>query len=510
MKASLASAPVRRDRLALLAATLAYAALLLTKYRSVPDGLVNDQAEELLRGLILVAERRLEVLTFVVGNSAETLWLYVLGASAKLLGPTVLALALPSALAAAATAWLTVRFFLERQPAAPWWVPFLLAAGSPWLFHYGRSGLRAITAPFFVALVALLLQRAQGRLDRRGPFFSAGAVAGLSLYGYTAARLLPMALGVAFAIVFARDRDQRRAWRRAALAAAGGMTLASIPNLVFFAAHPVEFLVRGGYSVIGTAEGKLLNVLATLALPLHYPDRYRFVWGDAHVLDAFSASMTGSGVDPVPLAAGLLATFGLVITLRRSGDLTALFLVATHGLTVIFLGPFGPSLTRVLLLVPVLTFYAAVGTLELARTPRARLVAGAVLAAIVIASLTTYFRRLSDPGRQSRVYVGEVQTAMGERARVLAASGPVVAVVSDDGNVTRTLAWGTPTSVVEFRRRPFDYREVEAALPARTLLVETYPVFAPYRPPGFTETPSPDLRWRELTAEAAAIPPTGP
>lgn len=499
-----------RDRLALAAATLAYMALLLYRYRTVPDGLVNDQAEELLRGLILVAEHRLEVLTFVVGNSAETLWLYVLGASAKLLGPTVLALALPSALAAAATAWLTVRFVLERQPAAPWWVPFLLAAGSPWLFHYGRSGFRAITAPFFVALVALLLQRAQGRLDRRGPFFAAGAVVGLSLYGYTAARLLPMALGVAFAIVFVRDRGEPRTWRRPALAAAGGMTVASIPNLVFFVAHPVEFLVRGGYSVIGTTQGKLQNVLATIALPLHYPNRYRFVWGDAHVLDGVSASMTGSGVEPVPVVAGLLATFGLVITLRRSRDLTALFLVATHGLTVLFLGPLGPSLTRTLLLVPVFTFYATVGTLELARTPRTRFVAAAVLAALLFVSLTTYFRRLSDPERQSREYVGEVQTAMGERARALAASGPVVAVVSDNGNVTRTLAWGTSTSVVEFRRRPFDYRKVEAALPARTLLVETYPVFAPYRPPGFTETVSPDLRWRELTAEAAPTPPTGP
>lgn len=502
--------PSRRERLALAAATLAYAALLLYRFRTVPDGLVNDQAEELLRGLILVRERRLEVLTLVVGNSAETLWLYVLGVSAALLGPSVLALVLPTALAAAATAWLTARFFVERRPDAPWWIPFLLAAGSPWLFHYGRSGFRAITAPLSVALAALLLQRAQARIDRPWPFAAVGAVLGLSLYGYTANRLLPMALAAAFAFVLAREREERRPRLRGALACAAGFAFVSIPNVVFFVKHPVEFLVRGGYSVIGDLHGKLLNVLATVGLPLHYPYRYRFVWGEAHVLDGVSASMTGSGVDPVPVAVGVLAVLGLVVTLRRSRDLASLFLVATHALTIVFLGPLGPSLTRDLLLVPVLVFYASVGTLELARTPRARTAAGAVLALVAAASLGTYFRRLSDPLRPAREYVGEVQTAMGERARTLAASGPLVAVVSDDANVVRTLAWGTATSVIEFRRRPFDAREVQALLPARTLLVETYPVLDPWHPPGFSETPSPDPRWRELTAGPAATPPTGP
>lgn len=502
--------PSRRDRLALAAATLAYAGILLYRFRTVPDGLVNDQAEELLRGLILVRERRLEVLTFVVGNSAETLWLYVLGASATFLGPTVLALVLPTALAAAATAWLTARFFLERRPDAPWWIPFLLVAGSPWLFHYGRSGFRAVTAPLFVALAALLLQRAQERPDRPGPFLAAGAVVGLSLYGYTAARLLPIALGAAFAVVLLRVGGDRRTWRRAALAAAGGMAVASLPNVLFFVKRPAEFLMRGGYSVIGDAHGKLMNVLATIGMSLYYPHRYRFVWGEAHVLDGFSASMTGSGVDPVPLVAGLLATLGLVVTLRRDRDLAALFLVATHVLTVLFLGPLGPSLTRVLLLVPVFTFYAAAGTLELARTPRARNVAGVVLALAAAASLWTYFQRLADPERPAREYVGDVQTAIGERARALAASGPLVAVVSDNANVVRTLAWGTATSVIEFRRRPFDAREVQALFPARTLLVERHPVLDPWHPAGLSETPSPDPRWRELTAGPAATPPTGP
>ncbi len=498
--------PVRRVGLPLAAASVAYLAVLLVRFRTVPDGLVNDQAEELLRGLLLVKERRLEVLTFVVGNSAETLWLYVLGLAATLLGPTVLALVLPSALAAAATAALLALFVVARNPGAPWAIPFLLAAGSPWLFHYGRSGLRAITAPLFVALAALLLQKAQARPERRGPFVLAGAAVGLSLYGYTAARLLPVALAIAFAVVLARAGAARRAWARAGAAAAAGVAVVSIPNALFFAAHPVEVLVRGAYSVVGTGWGKVQNVLATAALPLHYPHRYRFVWGDEHVLDGVSASMTGSGVDPVPFLVGLLVVFGLVRVLRRDRDLAALFLVATHGLAVVLLGPLGPSLTRVLLLLPVFVFYASEGTLALAKTPRSRLAAGALLAAVGAWAVGTYFQRLSDPSRPAREYVGNAQTAMGERARLLARDGPVVAVVSDDVNVVRTLAFGTATKAVEFRRRPFDFREVEAAFPARTLLVESDPVFEPYHPPGFTERPSPDPRWRELVR----APSTGP
>lgn len=158
----------RRDRLALAAATLAYMTLLLYRYRTVPDGLVNDTAEEGLRGVLLVEGRRFEVLTFVLGNSAETLWLYVVGLSAKLLGPSVLAIVVPSALAAVATAVLVTLVARVLDPETPWLTPFLLAAGSPWLFHYGRSGLRAISAPLFLALVALLLAWAACEPARRG------------------------------------------------------------------------------------------------------------------------------------------------------------------------------------------------------------------------------------------------------------------------------------------------------------------------------------------------------
>ena len=434
------------------------------------------------------------MLTFAVGNSAETLWLYVLGLSAKVLGPSVLALVLPSALAAAATAWLTARFVVARRPETPWEIPFLLAAGSPWLFHYGRSGFRAITAPLGLALAALLLQRGEARPGRIWPYAFAGGVVGLSLYGYTAARLLPLALAAAFVVLLVRDRAGRPARTRAALAAAAGFAAVSIPNAVFLVRHPVEFFVRGGYSVIGDAPGRLRNVLATLALPLDYPDRYRFVWGDAHVLDAYGASMTGSGVDPVPLLAGLLAVVGLVLTLRRARDLVALFLVATHVLAVLFLGPLGPSLTRLLLLVP-----CSCSTRP--RSPRVRENAGARLAAGVLLSSSRslshgYVSRLSDPGRRAREYVGEAQTAMGERARPRGERRRL-AVVSDDAGVLRALAFGAPRRSSSSAGGRSTCARSRPSSP-RTLLVEAYPSSIPGVRPASSRS-SPDPRWHEWT-----------
>jgi hypothetical protein len=497
----------RSPHLALLAAALAYAALLLYRYRTVPDGLVNDAAEEALRGLILVEERRAEVLTFVLGNSAETLWLYVVGLSAKLLGPSVFALALPSALAAAATAVLVTLVASAVDPETPWLAPFLLAAGSPWLFHYGRSGLRAISAPLFLALAALLLARAAREPARPGPFLWVGAAVGASLYGYTACRLLPAALALALATAWRADRDRRRAWLRAGAAVGLGFAAASLPNILFFATHPSEFLARGSYVAIGSGGGWFANVVATALLPLDMPHRYGFIWGDFHVFDGVSAGLTGSGLVPVPLAAGILFAGGLVWRLARRRDVTTLFLAYTLALAVALLGPTGPSLTRLLVLVPVYVIFASFGAGALMRSARART---AVLAGLVLVgahALVRYFSCQSDPSRASREYVASAQTAMGERARAASANGQVLCIVTESANVVRYLAHGSPVTVVEFYQRAFDPREAEPAPSVRTLFVEANQRLAAWRPEGWAEAGG-DTRFRVLAP--AVTPPTGP
>ena len=64
-----------------------YAAALMYQRESVPSGMNNDVAEEALRGLYLIEGHHFEVLTFSIGNSAETLYLYLVGVAAHILGP---------------------------------------------------------------------------------------------------------------------------------------------------------------------------------------------------------------------------------------------------------------------------------------------------------------------------------------------------------------------------------------------------------------------------------------
>ena len=268
----------------------------------MPDGLVNDQAEELLRGLILAGERRIEVLTFTVGNSAETLWLYVLGALGHAPRSSVLALVLPSALAAAATAVLVTLLARAVDPRTPWLAPFLLAAGSP-----------------------------RREPARPRPFLWVGAAVGASIYGYTACRLLPVALVLALATVWRNDRDRRRAWLRAGGAAGLGF-LGVPPEPPFLRVAPGEFLTRGSYVAVGSGGGWFANVVATALLPFDMPHRYRFIWGEFHVFDGVSAGLTGSGLDPVLSRAGILFAGGLVWRLARQRDVTTLFLAYTLAL----------------------------------------------------------------------------------------------------------------------------------------------------------------------------------
>jgi len=482
----------RRDRLALGAATFAYAGLLLYRYRTVPDGLVNDTAEEGLRGLILLEERRAEVLTFVLGNSAETPWLYVAGLSAKLLGPSVLALVLPSVLAAAATAAAVALLVRALEPEASLATGFLLAAGSPWLFHYGRSGLRVAAAALFCTLTGLLLARACQAPERPRAFFAAGAVAALGAYIYTTARVLPVTLvaAVAWLALRAAPRD-RPAARRAALMTFAGALLFSLPNLAFLAAHPREFLERGRYVYVGGAGERAANVRATLALPFGFPDAYRGQAGNGAAFDAdgVSATFSESGLDPIPFWVTLLAGIGLVRMLRRPWDGPAVFLLGTLVLALAVLAPAGPSLSRLLIVAPILLALAGRGTAALRRLVPSRAAVPIVLAACGAWGIGTYFRALARPDPPP--FVAQAATALGEHARTAAAKGPVSCVVSRDANVVRYLAHGTPTTVVEFFGVPFDPQRAAPRPDVATVLVERNPAFDAWTPDGFRETPLP-------------------
>jgi hypothetical protein len=359
--ATTAAAPRRAIPVWAFVILLVYAAGLLYQRRSVPPGMNNDVAEEALRGLYLVEGHHFEAMTFAVGNSAETLFLYLTGAVAQVLGPTTLAIQIVSWLFGLACVWLIWKLVERITDTVPAWIPLLGAGGSLWLFHYSRSGLRAITAPFFLAAFALLLDQAERRSGDRRVALLCGAVMGLSLYGYTSSRAIPLAFLVYAALRLIRESARRAALIRRYAMIVAGAAIASIPNLILFLQHPKEFLSRGDYVLAGSTMDYAVNLLWSALLPLYYPDNYRHIQFPHYRSDGVAAGLVSAGHNPVQIVIGIAFVIGLARVGRYLGKPVAVFLICTWIVAILALGITGPSATRMLILVPVYLVFAALG-----------------------------------------------------------------------------------------------------------------------------------------------------
>jgi hypothetical protein len=407
----------------------------------VPPGVAADPVIEALRGLRLVLLRRFEVLTVSIGPSAETLWLYVTGVCMAALGPTRIAFIVPSILAAVATLVLVAALVRRVRPELPIGIALLVPASSLWLFHSGQVGLRASAAPLVLLGACFLLDDRAERGVANRPF-AAGALLGLGVYAYSACRVLPIAWALHFALRWRRRPEARPALRREARRLLAGFTLVSIPNLLFLLRAPGLLLDRGYYVSRGTPLDKLQNVLATFLLPFGYPDRYRVWIGPGHVFDVTGVALTASGLDPFDLVAGPLAVLGLLAWRRGSESASLSFLLVAWAAGGVLLGLYGPSLTRLLILLPAWLVFAALGCdALLSRAPRLHV----PLAALLVLSLCLQARAwVSTFGRSEPAawYFHEAVTAMAERARDLTAEGKRVIVVSRTGrDVFKYFCW---------------------------------------------------------------------
>jgi hypothetical protein len=357
-----------------------YLLLHALSFRRVPSGLEGGPAVEALRGVRLVLKGKFEVMTFSIATSAETLWLYVEGASVMFFGPDWLAVVLPSILASATVVALTVLLAARLAPDTPPAVSFLFSAGSVWLFHYGQVGLRAIAAPVFFLIVSLLVERAE-RPGAPARFHAAtGFVLGLSIYAYSSCRVLPVAWLFWKGLQWMREKDARMRMKPALLAGLAGFSVASIPNLLFFLREPVEFLFRGYYVYRGAWWWKPVNVVWTALLPFHHP-RFYTVWlGDGHNFDATAVSLTSAGVHPIDPVTALAFAAGLFIAVRSTRPPALSWLLVAFAVGTVLLGVSGPSLTRLLVLQPVYALLATLGADALRRRfPRVALWAAPLL-----------------------------------------------------------------------------------------------------------------------------------
>jgi hypothetical protein len=408
------------------------------------------------------------------------LYLYIVGVAVALLGPSTFAIQLPSWLFAIACICLVWKLTESINESISFWIPVLTAASSLWLFHYSRSGLRAIAAPFFLGAFALLLDRAErGTEARRNAV--CGIVLGLSVYSYTACRVLPIAF-IAYAAIRLWTQPQNRkpliARYREIVAWA---LVASIPNLIFLVTRPGDFLTRGSYVLVGSSWDKAANVISTAILPFYYPDRYRDLGGHGFLFDSISAALTARGHNPVHI----IVAAALVITLSQAGRYfekpVFAFMLLTWIVSILMLGIAGPSLTRMLIVLPVCLVFAALGfeTL-LTKVPSARAGVLLVLVWLWLSGDYSYLAGLGETQAAS-IYFNSAATAIGQQAERSAREGRrVLCVVSRDKDVVAFLTHdqSARVGVVEFYAKPLNPAEIPFnAFQPDDLIVENLPRF---------------------------------
>jgi hypothetical protein len=240
--------------------------------------------------------------------------------------------------------------------------------------------------------------------------------------------------------------------------------LVSIPNLVLLAQDPRAFLLRGSYVAKG---GEIRNIGATALMPFVYPAEYRDVNGPHHFFDGVSAGLTRAGIHPVHPLVAVLFLAGLWIAARRKLGGPLLLCGAC---AVLLVGAAGPSLTRLLVALPV--------ALVLASLAAARLPGWVLLVGVLVVAGThahAYFVRFASDSL-AQFNFSPAATPIGQRAAELERSGArVLCVLSKDANVVRFLA--PRAEVAEFYFRPYDPRGLPAVEPD-VVLVEGGPRFA--------------------------------
>ncbi len=216
--------------------TLLASLLRLPNLETMPAGIHGDEGE--FGELALNVSRGEGPAAFGVAFLGDpALYVYVIAPFVKLLGPTMEAIRLPSALIGIATVSLLygfVRNLYGRFCAAI--AAFLLATSAVHI-HFSRMALNVIWVPFFTCLALWLLKRG---MDRRGDvwFLLAGIAGGIGFYFHFGARLILPMLGLLLATQLVADRSRWRTWIQAMIFVATGGLLALSPLLAHLSSDP--------------------------------------------------------------------------------------------------------------------------------------------------------------------------------------------------------------------------------------------------------------------------------
>ncbi len=353
------------------------AALRLVAIGELPPGLYRDEAFNGLDALGVLDGRC--PLFFAANNGREPLFIYLAAGAIGLLGRTPAALRLVSAVAGILTVpatFLFVRVWFGRPTAV---VAAFLCATTIWTVNLSRIAFRAVLMPPVTALALALLWEG---LTRRRPVHLvwAGALLGLSLYTYLAARMAPVAIAAIalYALIWHRRTLWPAGWALVALFAA----LVAAPLVAYLVVQGSDGLLRVGQVSIlnpaingGDLWGTLVRHIGRTALGF-------VVRGD--FIPRHNVPLR-----PVfALPAALAFVAGGIIAVRRARRAPA------HGAALLWVGVMllptilaedAPHMLRAVGVLPVLFVFPALGFVALWRTLAVR--GGATLATLAVVAL---------------------------------------------------------------------------------------------------------------------------
>ncbi|HLF29392.1 MAG TPA: glycosyltransferase family 39 protein [Anaerolineae bacterium] len=368
------SFPSRKSALFLATPILLLAALLrLAQVGDLPPGLHYDEAADTIIARE-IAEGRGAPIFVEAYTGKEVLFFYWAAAWMKLIGATPFAMRLAAALlgvlTVAATYWAVREMFHPRPRPLPLigrgvqgegiaLFATVFLATSFWHVLMSRLGFRSIAEPCVQALALAALWRGL-RLNRRGWLILGGALVGLNLYTYLAARLFPMAIALLFIYLIAADADHRRERLIQFALVALAAIIVFAPLGLYFLQHPAAFLTR--ISQVAPRAGQSAELLTNIGRALGM----FFVEGDPYV----RFNLPGRPLFPVLL--GILFGVGFITAVigvwrsRRSLRRAAYFFAATSTLimllpTALAVNEITPSNLRAIGMMPMAFVFPALG-----------------------------------------------------------------------------------------------------------------------------------------------------
>lgn len=254
------------DALALTLILLLAAGMRLGQLDGVMPEMSSDHVEK-IRDAWRVAQGERDVFFANIGGR-EPLQMYAMALLAQLPGQgfnfyTLKLLSALEGIVAVLLIALAARSLIGgRETRIAGWMAGALVAVAYWHVVLSRMGLRIVLTTIVATLLLYWLNRAL-RHNRRADFLATGLVAGLGLYSYQAARMLPLVIALALALAWLRcNPDRRRALLRNAAALVLVALAAAVPLAGYALEHPQEFWRRTTSRVLGDEAVKADETLA--------------------------------------------------------------------------------------------------------------------------------------------------------------------------------------------------------------------------------------------------------